>query len=124
MCGIVVVHWWEVVYCYLTTNAPPQYHTLLTGVLSDVATQLQKSEDLRPVIMAQNKADKEMKGWYHLSLEGQRVILLASASGGTSIPTSPLPTIHQFLNANNATALQSDCALTYAGHNIYLPTPL
>ena len=32
------------------------------------------------------------------------------------------PTIHRFLNARNATDHQSDCSLTYAGNNIYLPT--
>ena len=32
------------------------------------------------------------------------------------------PTIHRFLNARNATALQADCDPTYAGNNIYLPT--
>ena len=31
------------------------------------------------------------------------------------------PTIHRFLNARNATALQVDFLLTYASNNIYLP---
>ena len=52
----------------------------------------------------------------------QRIILAASATTGISIPTSPPPTIHRFLNASNVTALQDDCSLTYAGKNIYLPT--
>ena len=41
-----------------------------------------------------------------------------------SIPTSPLPNLHRFLNARNLTDLQADCALTYAGNNLYLPTSL
>ena len=50
------------------------------------------------------------------------VILAASVTSGTSILTSPPPTIHRFLNARNATSLQADFSLTYAGNNIYLPT--
>ena len=52
----------------------------------------------------------------------KRVILLASATTGTSILTSPPPTIHCFLNARNVTALQADCSLTYTGNNIYVST--
>ena len=66
--------------------------------------------------------EKETKGWNRLPPTDQRVILVASATTGTSIPTLPPPTIHRFLNARNATALQEDCLLTYAGNNIYLPT--
>ena len=51
----------------------------------------------------------------------QRVILATRATNGTSILTSPPFTLHHFLNALNATPLQADCALTYVGHNIYLP---
>ena len=100
------------------TNAPPQDHTGLTGSLSNVLARLQKSESLHPVIAAQREADKKTKGWDSLSATAQQVILAASASNRTYIPTSPSPTIHQFLNAKNATNLQADCALTYAGHNI------
>ena len=64
--------------------------------------------------------DKETKGWDRLPPTAQRVILAMSATTGTSIPTSPPPTIHRFLNARNATDLQADCSLTYAGENIYL----
>ena len=66
--------------------------------------------------------EKETKGWDRLPPTAQRVILAASATTGTSIPTSPPLTIYRFLNASNETALQSDCSLTYAGKNIYLPT--
>ena len=52
----------------------------------------------------------------------QRVILAARDSDRKSISTSLPPTIYQFLDARNATALQADYALAYAGHNIYLPT--
>ena len=66
--------------------------------------------------------EKETKGWDRLPPTAHCVILAASATTGTSIPTSPPPTIYRFLNARNATALQADCSLTYAGNNIYLPT--
>ena len=52
----------------------------------------------------------------------QHIILAASATTGTSIPTSPPTTIHRFLNARNATALHTDYSLTYAGKNIYFLT--
>ena len=94
----------------------------LTDVLIDVATRLHTSEDLRPIVVAQRKTDKETKGWDRLPPTAQRVILAASATTRTSIPKSPPPNIHRFLNARNATDLQADCSLTYAGNNIYLPT--
>ena len=100
----------------------PQDHLGLTDVLIDVATRLHTAEALRPVVAAQREMEKEKKGWDRLPPTAQRVILAASATTGTSIPTSPPPTIHRFLNARNATALQADCSLTYAGNNIYLPT--
>ena len=53
---------------------------------------------------------------------GKRVILAASATTGTSIPTSPTTTIHRFLNTRNAISIQADLSLTYKGNNIYLPT--
>ena len=94
----------------------------VTDVLIDVATRLHMAEALRPVVAAQRETDKETKGWYRLPPTAQRVILAASATTRTSIPKSPPPTIHRFLNARNTTALQADCSLTYAGNNIYLPT--
>ena len=100
----------------------PQDHLGLTGVLTDVVTRLHTAEALRHIVAAQREAEKETKGWDRLSLTDQRVILAASTTNGTSIPTSLSPTIHRFLNAKNATALQADCSLTYAGNNIYLPT--
>ena len=91
-------------------------------MLTNVANRLHTAEALRPVVAAQRKAEKETKGWDRLPPTAKRVILAASATTGTSIPTSPPPTIHRFLNARNATDLQADCSLTYAGNNIYLPT--
>ena len=41
-----------------------------------------------------------------------------------TITKTPPPTTHRFLNAWNATKLQTDCALTYVGHTKYLPTSL
>ena len=87
-----------------------------------VATRLHTAEALRPVVAAQRETDKETKGWDCLPTTAQRVILAASATTGTSILKSPPPTIHRFLNTRNATALQADCSLTYAGNNLYLPT--
>ena len=77
---------------------------------------------LCPVVAAQSEAEKKTKGWDRLPPTAQRVILAASATTGTSIPTLPFFTIHRFLNTRNATALQVDCFLIYAGNNIYLPT--
>ena len=78
----------------------------LTDVLIDVKTRLHTAEALGLVVAAQREMDKETKGWERLPPTAQRVILAASATTGTSIPTSPPPTIHRFLNARNATALQ------------------
>ena len=100
----------------------PQDNTGLTNVLTDVATRLHTAEALRPVVASQRDTDKETKGWERLPPTAQRVILAASATTGTSIPKSPPPTIHHLLNARNATALQDDFYLTYAGNNLYLPT--
>ena len=66
--------------------------------------------------------EKETKWWDRLPPIAQRIILVASATTGTSILTFLPPTIHRFLNARNATALQADCSLTYAGNKIDLPT--
>ena len=87
-----------------------------------MATRLHTAEALRPVAAAQCEAEKETKGWDRLTPTAQRVILAASTTTRTSIPTLTPPTIHRFLNARNATALQADCSLTYAGNNIYIPT--
>ena len=84
--------------------------------------RLKNAEALRPFIATQCEAEKETKGWDHLSSTSQRVILAASANNGNSILTSPTSTIHSFLDTINVTALQAYCALTYAGHNIDLPT--
>ena len=43
-----------------------------------------------------------------------------SATNGTSIMTSPPPTIHRFLNTRNVTDLQADYALNCARNNFYL----
>ena len=99
-----------------------QDHLGLMGVLTDMVTRLHTDKALRPVVASQREAEKETKGWDRLPPTAQRVILAASSTTGTSIPTSPPPTIHRFLNARNATALQADCSLTYAGNNIYFPT--
>ena len=96
----------------------------LMGVLTDVATRLRTAEALLPVVTAQYEAKNEIKRWDHLPPTTQRVILEASDITRTSIPTSLTPTIHRFLNTRNATAIQADFFLTYAGNNIYLPTSL
>ena len=89
-------------------KSAPQDHLGLTGVLTNVANRLHTVEALRPVVATQREAEKETKGWDRLPPTAQRVILAASATTGTSIPTSPPPTIHRFLNVRNATALQAD----------------
>ena len=80
------------------------------------------AEALCPVVSGQSEVEKETKGWDSLPPTAQCAILAASATTGTSIPTSRPHIIHRFLNARNATALQADFSLTYAGNNIYLPT--
>ena len=92
----------------------PQDHLGLTGVLTNVATRLHTAEALRAVVADQGKAKNKIKGWDRLPLMSQRVILMASATTGTSILTLPPPTIHLFLNERTATALQADFSLTYA----------
>ena len=94
----------------------------IADVLTDVATRLHTAKVLRPVVASQHDMDKKTKGWDRLPPTAQRVILAASATTGTSIPTSPPPTFHRFLNARNVTSLQADFSLTYAGNNIYVPT--
>ena len=76
-----------------------QYHTGITGVLTNVVTSFQTTEALHPTIAAQHEVENETKGWDRLPLMAQRVILAASAINKTSIPTSPPPTLHRFLNA-------------------------
>ena len=87
----------------------PQDHMDLTDILTDVATRMHTAEALRPIVSVQREMDKETKGWDRLPPTAQRVILAASATTGTSIPTSLPPTIHRFLNARNVLALQADC---------------
>ena len=103
-------------------NTTPQYHMGLMFVLTEVVNRLHTAKALCPVVAAQREVEKETKGWDCLPPMAQRVILAASATTGISIPTSPTPTIHCFLNSRNTTALQANCSLTYAGNNIYLPT--
>ena len=106
----------------MTSKTDPQDHTGLTGVLSNIATRLQTTEALHPVVSAQNKPKKKTNGCDRLSPMAQRVILLASATNGTFIPTLTPPILRRFLNKRNKTSLQDDCSLTYAGNNLYLPT--
>ena len=87
----------------------PQEHLGLTGVLTDMVTRLHTAKLLCPVVAAQCEAEKETKGWDRLPPTAQRVILAVSATTGTSIQTSPPPTIHRFLNTRNTTALHADC---------------
>ena len=108
--------WIDVNLPKLLTPAP-QDHLGLTGVLTDVTTQMHTAKALRTVVAAHREMDKETKGWYHLPPTAQYVILAASATAGTSILISPLPTIHRFVNARNMTALQADFLLTYSRNN-------
>ena len=63
-----------------------------------------------------------MKVWDRIYPMDQRVILSASATNRTSIPALPPSILHRFLNVQNSTALQVDCALTYIGQKLDLPT--
>ena len=104
------------------TKNDPQDHMDLTGLLSTLATSFHTTKALCPDISAQREAGKETKGWYRLLSIAQQVILEASATNRTSIPTLPPPTLHFFLNTHNAKALQSNCSLTYIGNILYLRT--
>ena len=85
--------WTDVNLPKLPTLAP-QDHLGLTGVPNNVATRLHTAEALRPVFATQREAEKETKGWDRLPPTAQRVILAASATTGTSVPTLPPQTIH------------------------------
>ena len=106
----------------LPNKAAPQDHSGLTGFLIEVATHLQNAKSLCPVIAAQREADREKRGWYRLLSTSQRVILSASTANRLTILSAPPPSIHRFLNVRNSIALQADCAPTYSGTNIFLPT--
>ena len=82
--------------------------------------RLQNAELLRTVVAAQRKAEIETNGWDCLPPMDQRIILEVRESDGPKIMWTPPQSIHHLLNAINATALQADYALTYAGHNLYL----
>ena len=103
-------------------TAVPKYHSGLTGVLSNFAIRLKNTEFLRPIGTEKREAERETWEWDFLTLMAQHVILATSAAEGLAIPLAPLPSIHQFLNARNAMALQAHCTLTYVRHNLYLPT--
>ena len=107
----------------MPTKTPPKDHMGLTGVQTDVAKRLQTAEPLCLVVAAQREAEKETKGWGRLPPTAQCVILAASATNGTSIPTLPPPTTNRFPNARNATALQAGFSLTYAGKIFTYPLP-
>ena len=115
-------HCWTDINLPTPTKPDPQYHMGLTGVLTDVEIRFHTAESLRPVVAVYRKAEKETKGWDRLSPTAKRIILMESATNGTSITTSLPPKIHRFINARNATDPQSDCSLTYAGNGIYLHT--
>ena len=104
----------------------PQYHSRLTGVLSEVETRLQNAEALHPDIPAQSKADKETLGWDRLPPTAQRVILALSMDDGITITSVPPTSIHSSLNMRNVMEIQANCTLTYSGNNIFifLPTTL
>ena len=70
----------------------------------------------------QRKADRETWGWDRLTLKEQRIILAESAADSFTIPAAPPSSIHCYLNTRKEMSLQSDCDLTYVGHNLYLPT--
>ena len=105
-------------------KAAPQDHSGLTGVLGEVSMRLHNAEVLCPVVAAHRKADTEVHGWERLPPTAHQVIFAASAASRLTILSAFPLAIHHFLNMLNATALQSDCALTYSQNNIFLPTAL
>ena len=61
-CVLVWFCRWSDTNLTMPTKTSPQYHTGLTGVLSDITTLLQTAESLRPIITAQHEAGKYIKG--------------------------------------------------------------
>ena len=100
----------------------PQDHSGHTGVLRDIVKQIQNTESLRTVVVAQRGASQDTKGWECLPLTSQCAILASMPLYSLNIPLDLPHSIHHFLNTHNTTALQARCALTYSGHNLYLPT--
>ena len=98
-CARIWFRWWSNKNLPMSEKTAPQDHMGITGVLSDVATRLQNSEALCPIVSAQRKVEKETKTWDHIPPMAQRVIMEASATSGTSIPTSPPSILHRLLNA-------------------------
>ena len=78
-------------FCHWTDiNLPPppkpvlQEHMGLTSVLTDVAIKLHTTEAICPIVSAQREAEKDTKGWDHLSPTAQRIILATSATNAAS----------------------------------------
>ena len=84
--------------------------------------QLQSSETIFLVITPQRISKRDTKGLDCLLSTEQCIILAASALDVVNITKNPPPNIHCFVNVQKFTVLQAFCALTYAGHNLYLPT--
>ena len=95
---------------HLPKPPPPasQDHMGLSDVLTDVTTRPHTPEAFRPFVAAHSEMNKETKGCDRLPPNTQRVILVASATTGTSIPTSLPTTILCFLNKRNVTVLQTN----------------
>ena len=103
---------------FTPVTAAPQDHSILTRVLINVTKRLHNVEYLCPIVAVYCEDDRDMRGWDHLPLTLQLVILAASANNSLTIPSAPPPLVHQFLNARNARAFQAYSALIYMVHNI------
>ena len=74
-CARIWFRWWSKNNLPTPAKTAPQDHTGITGVLRDVATRLQNSEALRPIVAAQRKVEKETNKWDHITPTAQRVIM-------------------------------------------------
>ena len=107
-------------WCYLDCNIYPISPISPTPLTQSIIQYLQGSW-----VMLQRTLRTRRKPTHSLwcstkTTKKQRdgVIFKAITLDGARIPTLQPPSIHQFFNTFNPTTLQSDCALTYTGHNL------
>ena len=70
-------------------TVPPQDHLGITGVQSNVVTQLQNLESLHPAVTVHHEVDQETEGWDHITPMSQCIILEAITLDGINTPTAP-----------------------------------
>ena len=92
----------------------PQYQSSIMGFLSEVVTRLKNAEGLCPVVASEHDADMILP---HTDTQ---VIIADSVVNRLTILLVPPPSTYHFINAHNATKLQTNCMLTYFVNNTFL----